>query len=689
MLPSWQLRTKVLVAAALAVLAGFTLMITVIAQSIYSSAEAIGLARAQEQADAFAQRVSDRFEQGFMLPRTVAQSVVGMQSATLPDRKILTAMVSNVLANTPGATGMWMLWEPNALDGKDADFVQDWPLHDPSGRFTPYLTRSPDGKVQVEPMMDDNERKKAEPFRQNPAGYKPSYEESGWGDFYKVPKERGKETVTEPFPYEVLGKKVLMSSLAVPIRANDGKFLGIAAVDLPMNTLQAELSQLKPFGVGHLTLISSGGNYVVNLDPAKIGKALDAASTPPNLMQTMQAGQSMQTDNGSSLEVWKSIKVGRGDQYWMLGVNIPKSAITDSAAAARNKAIGVGAIATALIVLVIGILLTTLTRPLAHLATTMEALATGEGDLTRRLAVNSQDEIGRTSQAFNQFMARLRDMFVQVRQESEAVGRAAHHLAQSATQVESSSDEQTEAATSTAAAVEQVTVSIQHIAATARDFEASARQTGEATREGRQLVEKVASEIDLVHRNVDTLAAAMSSLSQQSAQVDNILRAIKDIAEQTNLLALNAAIEAARAGEQGRGFAVVADEVRKLAARTAEATIEIGQIVNQIQKEIGSADSSVKLTRNSISNSVAISHEAASAIGGVGQATEKLVNNIGEIADSTREQAAASTDIARNVEKISVMAQSNRDVVASVSVDVDTLGKLSTSLTQLVARFKT
>jgi methyl-accepting chemotaxis protein/methyl-accepting chemotaxis protein-2 (aspartate sensor receptor) len=479
-----------------------------------------------------------------------------------------------------------------------------------------------------------------------------------------------------------------MSFLVVAMRDKDKKFIGVSAVDLPLGSLQNIFSQYKPFGVGYLTLVSSGGLYVVNNDTKVLGKPIDKAQFPAGFMDGVQSGKGVEFETNGELHVWRPIKLGDTGQYWALGVSVPKSFIVADAVSARNKAIGIGFVAALLILAAIGVLLTVLTRPLARLAVAMETLATGEGDLTRRLEVLAKDEIGRTSEAFNRFMGRLRNMFVQVREQSASVGTAAGMLSAGAESVEKASGYQAEAATATAASVEEVTVSIQHIAETAQDFEQSAIKTGEASAMGQKLVEEVATEIDKANRSVDALGATMDSLAKQSAKVDTIVQVIKDIADQTNLLALNAAIEAARAGEQGRGFAVVADEVRKLAARTADATVEIGSIVSEIQHGIGSTGKDMQATRAQIAIGVESSRQASEAIGRVHGETKRLVNEVSVIADSTREQAAASTDIAQNIERISTQAQNNSEEVANMADAVVQLENLSRSLGELVGRFK-
>ncbi|KAF0811973.1 Methyl-accepting chemotaxis protein PctC [Andreprevotia sp. IGB-42] len=685
----WSLRSKVLAAAAIAIFIGFSITIGLIATTVYQDARAVGYQRATEEAHAYAGKVEDYFSNGFNLPRHLASAIQGFQIAgAVPERKALDQMILRLLGDYPDASGLWTIWEPNALDGKDDAYRADQPHHDPSGRYSPYMTRSADGKITQDQMVAGEQAKGLADFASHPQDYKPPYEAPGWGDFYYVPKQRQQDTVTEPYPYEVQGKKVLMSSLVTIIKDSNGKFAGVAAVDLPLVSLQGLFAQIKPMGTGHVELLSNGGMMVVDEETDTIGKPADPKNYPDGFADNIKAGKAFEFERDGELHIYRPIKVGNTGQNWSLGVAIPISAIVADAAAARNKAIVVGIVALAAILVALSVLLTALTLPLKRLAVAMEELAGGEGDLTRRLTVSSRDEIGRTSDAFNRFIGRLQDMFREVRTQSDAVGGATGQLNRSAQEVARASGEQSEAATATAASVEEVTVSIQHIANSSSEFARIAREAGNTTNHGQQLVERVAGAIETLNERIGNLAQTMQNLDTESNKINHIVQAIKEIADQTNLLALNASIEAARAGEQGRGFAVVADEVRKLAERTGSATVEISQIVVEIQREIGAAVGGVSHAQEQISSSVALSREASGAIGEVRNGTGMLVDNVSTIADATREQATASTDIAHNVERISSMTQVNNDAIAQVSQAVAHLETLAGTLREIVGRFK-
>ncbi|WP_028450117.1 methyl-accepting chemotaxis protein [Chitinibacter tainanensis] len=687
----WQalsIRNKVVIAASGILVIGLSILVTIISNTIYHSTEKAGLALLEREAKGQAKEIEAFFDLAYSVPRQLATTIDGFHKTQMPERKAIDQVLIKLLNEYPSASGIWMLMEPNALDGKDSQYQQDWPIHDPTGRYMPYITRSGD-KIAQDTMLGAEQQKIAEPFRNNPAGYTPAYEKSGWGDFYFVPKQRGRDTVTEPYVYEVQGEKVLMSSLTVAMKDPAGKFAGLAAMDMPLGQLQKTLGQFKPFGTGALSLISETGLQVVTQDTAQLGKPVDTQLLPADVTAKLKNREMARQDHDDQFQIWIPVRIGNTGQYWTLGLNVPRATIMADAVAAKHKAILIGGLTGVGLVTLIAILLSWLLKPLNTLATAMTTLASGTGDLTHRLEVHSQDEIGRSSAAFNEFMERLRSMFIQVREQSGAVSQAAQDLSSSAASVSQASRQQAEAASATASSVEEVTVSIQHVASTTEDVNELAHSANTQIDGGKQLVGQVAGEVAAVDRSVKVLGSTIEGLTAELGNVDRIVGVIKDIADQTNLLALNAAIEAARAGEQGRGFAVVADEVRKLASKTAEATVEIGNIVTQIQNEIGSAAREMGNTNRNIRSSVSLSEEASQSIDSVFAANDGLVSRVEMIASSAREQAMAITEIAQHVERISNMASSNDQAMTEVMSSVGKLRDFSSNLQELVARFKT
>jgi len=681
------LRTKIVLVAAAAIFIGFAVMVGLIVKMAYNQAKEEGYQRAQQQADGYAQQVRNKLDATLQLPRHLAQSTLALKAAGRAERKTADNLILGLLGDSPGVTGLWMLWEPNAFDGNDHAYRFDWPRQDPTGRYTPYMSRDKDGKVRIDIMLSADRVKAFEQYRDHPETYQPDYEKPGYGDFYYTPKHRQQNTITEPTLYSVNRQKVLESSLVYMIRDGSGHFLGVAAADLVLDDLQKELGGLHPYGTGYIRLISEGGRYVVSPDAQQLGKPVEPGSELARVLPQAKQGNPVFESDGFT-HFFHPIKVADTGQTWALGVSVPTAAITAPAIQLRNTAIAIGTVALLAILAVLYAVVSYLTRPLATLAETMETLASGQGDLTARIDIAQRDEIGRTADAFNRFIASLRDMFIEVRSQSEAVSQSATQLAASANAVQASSLQQSETASATAAGVEQVTVSVQHIADTAQQAEQMARDTGELTETSVATVARVSADIAHVTQTMHALSGRMASLGQRSEEVTTILQVIKAIADQTNLLALNAAIEAARAGETGRGFAVVADEVRQLAARTATATLDIDRIVTAIRAETRDAVDEVERTCGLVVESADVTAAADQTMRRVSEHTGELMTRMVDIAASTREQSAASVEIAQNVERISGMAQANGQVVGEVADSVARLRELSDRLEGLVGSFR-
>lgn len=300
----------------------------------------------------------------------------------------------------------------------------------------------------------------------------------------------------------------------------------------------------------------------------------------------------------------------------------------------------------------------------------------------------TEDEILELAQGINTVSAEFAGFISALGHASEAVNGAATELASSTEKVAASCRRQSEAASSTAAAVEQVTVSISEVADHAGSTEDNSIKTSELAESGERIVGEASQEISRVADSVTSLATVIASLGEHSQEIGEIVQVIKKVAEQTNLLALNAAIEAARAGEQGRGFAVVADEVRKLAENTGDATVRISGMIANVRREIDASALNMNDSRNRVQAGVVLADRARNSLGTIREGANHTLAMIKEISAATREQRAASNEIARNVETIAVMTEENTAVAANLAGAAARLEQMSSNLQNLANRFK-
>jgi methyl-accepting chemotaxis protein len=310
------------------------------------------------------------------------------------------------------------------------------------------------------------------------------------------------------------------------------------------------------------------------------------------------------------------------------------------------------------------------------------------GDLSNLVTTRREDEIGALLNALGHMQESLRQMIGNITSNAQCISELSASLSATSNDVASQSGQQSEAAASTAAAVEELTTSIEHMAESARDSFALAQEAGETAKRGAGIVSQASAEMGNIAESVNQSSQRILSLGEHSANISTIAGVIKEIADQTNLLALNAAIEAARAGEQGRGFAVVADEVRKLAERTAKSTDEITTMIGAIQSETKYAVETMHQGQQRVDTGVAMAGEAGRSMGEISRGSERVVDAVNSISAALQQQSASSGLIASNVEKIASMSEQNAIAIQDVANASDQLRASAGSLQAAVAQFR-
>jgi len=382
-------------------------------------------------------------------------------------------------------------------------------------------------------------------------------------------------------------------------------------------------------------------------------------------------------------------QVPEGSVLGVVSMKVSLDSVESEVAAFRLKIAGV-ALAALGALLVIIYLLTRhfVTAPLEELRKGLRDIASGEGDLTRRLPVKGKDEVGQSALVFNEMMENFNQLVRQVRDSAGQVSARVAALSDNTDRVSQSSHLQNEKSNEAAAAVEQLVVSISSIAQSAERVQHQSQESLSRANEGSRNLTVLLGEMAVVESAVKEMAISVNDFVRNTESITQMTREVKDIAEQTNLLALNAAIEAARAGEQGRGFAVVADEVRKLAEKSSRSASEIDTITATLSAQSVAVRRSIEQGLEHLASS----QSAVATVSSVLQATNGSVTEVGHgldaIASATEQQRRVSSDVEASIEAIAGMARDNTGAVEQTAGAAHDLKRLAEGLAAMVGRFK-
>jgi methyl-accepting chemotaxis protein len=311
-----------------------------------------------------------------------------------------------------------------------------------------------------------------------------------------------------------------------------------------------------------------------------------------------------------------------------------------------------------------------------------------DGDLTKRAPVEGRDEISATAAEFNKLMESFQTIIGKVFFNSIEVAHASQKLIGEANLVASGSNQQRDAALATASAMSQLTENMNQVSQNATETAGISETSSDLSEEGMKIVHDASTEMERISTSVTQSAQVVYALGERSKAISGIVLTIREIADQTNLLALNAAIEAARAGEQGRGFAVVADEVRKLAERTSKATGEIGQMIGAIQGETQSAIVSIEAGTGQARNGADLARQAASSLERINSGARITMEKVDAIASAVAQQSRAGHTIADNVSSIRQMAESNSAAAEKALGEANQMNYLAANLKEIGNVFK-
>lgn len=432
---------------------------------------------------------------------------------------------------------------------------------------------------------------------------------------------------------------------------------------------KAELSSLKTNAEGYfkVAVTLSDGMVQGTLDPSQI----------PSLVQDM---------NGKLAIVKKGLNEFNESALAAFSQTVVESNDATDQALAMSLTLSIGAILLIIAISASSVIL--ITRNLNEMLVSLKDIASGEGDLTKRIKQTSHDEIGDLVYWFNLFMQKLHESINQVVNSITPLAKVSNDLGDMTNKTSQLTDQQSRATDEVTRFVDEMFSSVQNVAQNASSAADAAKEADNEAKAGRSVVTQSVESINDLASEVERAASVISKLESDTENVGTILDVIKGIAEQTNLLALNAAIEAARAGEQGRGFAVVADEVRTLASRTQDSTQEIQRVIEELQTAARSAAEVMSHSKEQAKNSVEHAAKTDNSLATITDKVGSITRMNTEIADATGEQEKVSNSIKTNVEGIRANAEAAVKNVQEVGAASESLLEISNNLRKITGQFK-
>ncbi|AZE96332.1 Methyl-accepting chemotaxis sensor/transducer protein [Pseudomonas orientalis] len=608
-------------------------------------------------------------------------------------REELNQSVKTAFGRNTKALGIWLSFEPNALDGKDSQFVDDKArVSNEKGRFSSYWSRA-GGESLNTIMVEDDLTKTTLNLSGTP-----------YNIWYTCPRDTRTTCLLDPYEDTVGGKTVLMTTISMPLIV-DGKVIGVVGIDVALNALQAvtDAAQKDVFnGAAQLEVLSSNGLIAAHSgEPAKVGKnVIDTLGAEgKEIVQLLAADRPMIREQDETIRAVYPVKPIADAKSWGVVIKLPKAVmladnvklqavLDDAQATGTLKALLVAAAAALLGLLLIWLTATGVTRPINSVAAMLKDIASGDGDLTQRLAYSKKDELGELVNWFNRFLDKLQPTIAQIKQSITEARGTADQSSAIARQTSEGMQVQFREIDQVATASNEMSATAHDVANSASNAASAARGADQSAREGMLIIEQSTRDITSLAEEVSKAVGEVEALAVNSEQIGSVLEVIRSIAEQTNLLALNAAIEAARAGESGRGFAVVADEVRNLAKRTQDSVEEIRQVIERIQSGTRGVVATMHSSQQQAQSNAGQIHQAVQALGKISDAVTVISDMNLQIASAAEEQSAVAEEVNRNVSAIRTVTETLTGQATESAAISSQLNALASQQMKLMDQFR-
>ena len=631
----------------------------------------------------YGERIAGFINEAYRVPFSLAAILSGTAGNDALSRESVVNLNKSILNNNESLSSIYSQFEVNGYDSKDTQFTNGYSHSvDGAGTLEIYFTRSKEGVVEQQVVDDPAEKYFT---KLNEFGLR----ESEW---YLCAKDNVKPCIMEPYLYEITpGNSEMMTSLTVPI-VRDGRFVGISGVDLTLPVFQELTEQLSKElynGQAKVTLLSDFGLIVGSSHyKTKLGRPYKEAmsSTITSKVEKVRGENNLLKADDTYL-VNYPINIKLADTQWSLIIEVPANlALAGPQALSENMQSTAAALGT--IILVTGLIIAGVAfvvmkfvvagviAPLEQIQERVDNLASSEGDLTHTLHVDSHAELIALAGGFNRFLTKLRALITELKAVSDQTkqqGEIAQHIA-----IDTKHNVQAQFKE-----IESVVTAMNEMSATALEVARASEQSAQQADEINGLVVSSESSLSSAMTQVKTMSEeikeanqAVEKVATRSKDITQILDVIRTISEQTNLLALNAAIEAARAGEHGRGFAVVADEVRALASKTRSSTDDISNLIDSLLHEVGNASTVIEKGVVRAQNAVDETSFAFDALHSVVVKVDEITNQITHIATAAEEQSLVTEEINRNLTLISDAASQLSGLSSQAGDSSEVLNKL-------------
>ena len=516
------------------------------------------------------------------------------------------------------------------------------------------------------------------PDSKMPDGYDPRTR-----PWYKDALNSSSSSLTKPYIDAATGQMVI--TIGAPVK-KAGQTLGVVGADMTLQAITDSINALNFNGMGYAFLINADGEILVHPDKSLVTKNLKDIYPQDTPAITTDLSE-IQVNGKARIVTFAPVK-GLGSANWYIGLSVDKEQAFAALSEFRTSAIIATVIAVVSIIALLGLLIRLLMQPLHVMTRAMQNIAEGEGDLTRRLAVESQDEFGILGSAFNRFVERIHTSISEVASATEQLNEVALRVVSASNSSMLNSDEQASRTNSVAAAINELGAAAQEIARNAAQASHQASDARGLAEEGQQVVERSISSMQQLSQLLGTSSGHIEALNDKTVNIGQILEVITSISQQTNLLALNAAIEAARAGEAGRGFAVVADEVRNLAHRTQESAQQVQKMIEELQVSARSSVSTMEESQRHSQDSVEIANRAGERLISVTERIGEIDGMNQSVATATEEQTSVVESINMDITEINTLNQEGVENLQSTLRACSDLEQQAVRLKQLVGSFR-